>query len=163
MLTSPTTGPDRYLYETDGSFDGLLTAIFRAYADARFPDAVVPAGNRQVGLFDDWKTIRTDVPTADRVWRGLKTHLGHRLRQRIFHAYLSGHLGMETLILQRVADAIPPRRPPASAMGLTACVRIDQLSRKVRREAHRMKGFVRFRQTDDGRYLTETIDRREGT
>jgi hypothetical protein len=81
----------RTVFETDGSFEGLLTAIFRAYATSRMPDAIVSAGNSQRGLFDDCVRIDTDPAIADRVWTGLKRHLGARQRQRLFQAHLSGH------------------------------------------------------------------------
>lgn len=97
--------------------------------------------------------IGTDAVIADRVWKGLKKHLGARLRQRLFHAHLSGHPDVETLVLRRIADAIENHRTPEAAADVSACVQIDQLSQKVRREAHRMKGFVRFQHTGDDHYL----------
>jgi probable DNA metabolism protein len=143
----------RTVFETDGSFEGLLTAIFRAYATSRMPDAIVSTGNSQRGLFDDCVRIDTEPAIADRVWTGLKRHLGARQRQRLFQAHLSGHADVETLILQRIVAAIPGRRGLSPAVDLSVGIRIDQLSQKVRREAHRMKGFIRFQQITDGSYL----------
>jgi len=142
----------RTVFETDGSFEGLLTAVFRAYATSRIPDAIVSTGNAQRGLFDDSVRIDTDPAVADRVWTGLKRHLGARQRQRLFQAHLSGHADAETLILQRIVQAIPGRRGLTS-VDLSVGIRIDQFSQVVRREAHRMKGFIRFQQTGDGSYL----------
>jgi probable DNA metabolism protein len=60
---------------------------------------------------------------------------------------------VETLILLRIVAAIPGRRVLIPAVDLSVGIRIDQLSQKVRREAHRMKGFIRFQQITDGSYL----------
>jgi len=149
----------RTIFETDGSFEGLLTAIFRAYSTSLMPDAIVSAGSNQRGLFDNIECIDTDPAIADRVWTGLKRHLGARHRQRLFQAHLSGHADVETLILRRIAAALPGRPGFAPAVDLSVGIRIDQLSQKVRREAHRMKGFIRFQQTGDGSYLARIAPR----
>jgi hypothetical protein len=149
----------RTVFEIDGSFEGLLTAIFRAYATSLMPDAIVSTVNGQRGLFDNFERIETDPAIADRVWIGLKRHIGARQQQRLFQAHLSGHADVETLISQRIAAAIPGRRGFAPAVDLSVGIRIDQLSQKVRREAHRMKGFIRFQQTGDGSYLARIAPR----
>jgi probable DNA metabolism protein len=79
--------------------------------------------------------------------------LGNRQRQRLFQAHLSGHADVETLILQRIVETLPGRRGLSPAADLSVGIRIDQFSQKVRREAHRMKGFIRFQQTTNGSYL----------
>ncbi len=121
-----------------------MTAIFRAYAKSLMPDAIVSVSNGQRGLFDNFKRIDTDPAIADRVWTGLKRHLGARQRQRLFQTHLSGDDEVETLNLQHILMVIPGRRGFASAVDLSVGIRIDQLSQKVRREAHRVKGFIRF-------------------
>jgi hypothetical protein len=97
--------------------------------------------------------IDTDPATADRVWSGLERHLGARQRQRLFEVHLSGHADVELLILQRVVEAIPGRRGHFPAVDLAVGIRIDQLSQKVRREARRRKGFIRFQQSTIGSYV----------
>ena len=152
-LQGATVPSRRTVFETDGSFEGLLTAVFRVYATSRVPDAIVSAVNGQRGLFDDCVPIDTDPAIADRVWTGLKKHLSARQRQRLFQAHLSEECDVETLILQRIVEAIPERLVLTPAVDLSVGIRIDQLSQKVRREAHRMKGFIRFQQITDGSYL----------
>ena len=143
----------RLVFETDGSFEGLLTAIYEAYAKNRAPDAIRPGGRGQKGLFDQAATIDTDPDLAGRVWKGLRTHLGVRRRRKLLDAYLSGHADVETLIYQLVADAVAVRRGCAANAHLSASIRIDRLSRQVRQEAHRIKGLVRFQKISDEGYL----------
>lgn len=152
-LPGATVPTRRMVFETDGSFEGLLTAIFRGYAKSQMPDAIVSTGAGQRGLFDEFVQIRTDPVIADRVWTGLHRHLGVRQRQRLFQAHLSGHPDVEALIFRRIVDAIPGNHLRKSESDLSVRIRIDQLSQKVRREAHRLKGFIRFQQTTEGRYL----------
>jgi probable DNA metabolism protein len=143
----------RLVFETDGSFEGLLCAIFKAYSNGRTPDAIEASCREQRQLFDQYMIIATDPSTASRVWKKLKEYMGGKRRQTLFHAYLSGHPGLETLIYRRIADVIAGYRNPAAQRDLSTAIQIDKLSQKVRREAHRMKGFIRFRHIDDHRYL----------
>ncbi len=143
----------RRIFVTDGSFDGLLTAIFAGYADGGMPDAIEPAAGGQAGLFEERIVIETDRQKSDRVWTGLKERLGAKRRRRLLDAFLSGRAGVETTICHYVRDAIPPKASRPSGANLAARIEIERLSRQVRREAHRLKGFIRFQQTVEDRYL----------
>jgi probable DNA metabolism protein len=140
-------------FETDGSFDGLLTALFEAYAATSPPDTIESAGGDQFELFERRVTILTDTNKSDRVWKGLKKHIGSKRRKMLFVAYLSGCSGIETMIYQYVFDVIPSRKHPKTKVHLSSHIQIDKLANKVHREAHRMKGFIRFQQTSENHYF----------
>ncbi|MEJ2476615.1 MAG: putative DNA modification/repair radical SAM protein [Desulfobacterales bacterium] len=149
-------GPARetpLVFMTDGTFEGLLTAIFDAYIAERPPEAVESSGSDQWGLFERRVTVSTDPAKSERVWKGFKKHLGINRRRKLFDAYLSGSPGVETMIYRFVRDAIPGRNARRSEAHLASHIQIEKLCMRVRREAHRMKGFVRFRRTGDDRYL----------
>jgi probable DNA metabolism protein len=141
------------VYETDGTFEGLLTAIFEAYAGKSPPDDIEPAGRDQLRLFERRISIATDAGRSDRVWKSLKKHLGSKRRQRLFEAYLSGCPGVETMIFHCVWDTIPNGSSCIIKRNLSSYIQIENLSHKVRREAHRMKGFIRFQQTEKDHYF----------
>ena len=149
-------GPTRntsLVFVTDGTFEGLLTAIFDAYTAERPPEAVESSGSDQMRFFESRVTIPNDPTKSERVWKGLKRHLGMNRRQKLFDAYLSGNPGVETMIYRFVRDAIPGRNARRPEAHLASHIQIEKLCMKVRREAHRMKGFIRFRQTGEYRYL----------
>jgi probable DNA metabolism protein len=143
----------RQIFVTDGSFEGLLTAIFEAYTGERPPDAIESAGSNQLGLFERRITIKTDSGKSDRVWKGLAKHLGSNRRRMLFEAFLSCQPGVETAIYQFFWDTIPGRNGRKTKVRLTSHIEIKKLSQKVRREVHRMKGFIRFEQTGGDQYL----------
>jgi probable DNA metabolism protein len=138
---------------TDGSFEGLLTAIFEAYSEKGHPHSIEPDSDGQTPLFDRRTRILTDTRKSDRVWAGLKKPLGPAQRQRLFEAYLSGSPGVETMIYRLVREALPSRNDPGFRADLSCRIEVQKLSGKVRREAHRMKGFCRFQNTGGDRYL----------
>jgi probable DNA metabolism protein len=142
-----------FVFETDGTFEDLLTAIFEAYAGKSPPDDIEPSGRDQLKLFERRISIATDLGKSDRVWKGLKKHLGSKRRQRLFEAYLSGCPGVETMIFRCVWDTISNGSSGKTKANLTAYIQIENLSHKVRREAHRMKGFIRFQQTGEDQYF----------
>jgi probable DNA metabolism protein len=149
----PTKKNTRRVFVTDGTFEGLLTALFEVYAAKQPPDAIEPANGHQKGLFESRIPITTDIEKSDRVWKGLKSHLGAKRRRMLFEAYLSGSPAVETAIYQFVRNMIPARRSRNGKAHLTSHIQVEKLAQKVRREAHRMKGFIRFEQTGDDQYL----------
>ena len=54
-----------WIFETDGSFEGLLCAIFMAYKSKRLPTAIVPRKQAQQGLFEQRVVISTDSASGD--------------------------------------------------------------------------------------------------
>lgn len=148
----PTRNEQR-VFVPDGTFPGLLTAIFDAYAGDAPPDAVESSGGGQMGLFDRRTAIQTDPEKADRVWKGLETRLGRDQRSRLHEAFLSGSPGVENAIYRFVLDTIPKRGATPHGSHLSSHIRIEKLALSVRREAHRTKGLVRFQDIGGGRYL----------
>ncbi len=142
-----------HIFETDGSFEGLLCALFASYTTASPPDTIEPAHNRQAGLFDQCVTIPTDPEKSERVWQGLGKHLGGKQRRRLFEAFLSGRPGVETIIYRFTRHKLPGANSEYENNCLSAQINIDQLAQKVRREAHRLKGFIRFQLTGNDQYL----------
>ena len=69
---------------------------------------------------------------------------GFRGRSQIHQAYLTGEPDVETLIYRRIRLALLLREKSADVEAPAICLAIERLSQKVRREAHRMKGLVRF-------------------
>ncbi len=150
---TPADHKSRLVFVTDGTFEGLLTALFEVYAAKRPPDVIEPANGHQMGLFESRISITTNLSKSDRVWKGLKKHLGIRGRRMLFEAYLSNNPTVETAIYQFVWGTISGKKDRRNKAHLTAHIQIEKLAQKVRREAHRMKGFIRFEQTGQNQYL----------
>ncbi|MDJ0915303.1 MAG: putative DNA modification/repair radical SAM protein [Desulfobacterales bacterium] len=153
VLKDTDAGKKRLVYVIDATFEALLTAIFEAYFRKQPPDAIASKVSDQPGLFDRRIEIPTDPTKSDRVWKGLKSHLGADRRQMLYDAYLSGSSGVATAIFRYVQASIPLTKHGKSVAHIASHLEIEKLSHKVRREAHRMKGFIRFQQVKDNRYL----------
>jgi probable DNA metabolism protein len=68
-------------------------------------------------------------------------------------AFLTQHPDVETLIYRKIRARIPLPGRGRAQVSLGLNIEIEKLARKVQREAHRMKGLVRFRQTGTDQYV----------
>ena len=143
----------RLVFVVEDTFDGLLSAIFKAYKTKRPPDAIETSGYEQLGLFERRIKISIDPIKVERVWKGLRKHLGSRRRRMLFEAYLSGDPGVETVIFRYVWSALPAPGKRQRWIDLDSQLQIEKLSQQVRREAHRLKGFIRFQKTGDDLFM----------
>ena len=116
----------------------------------RVPGIGIKSANRIVAL---------DNKKAMRVWKGLKSHLGNKARQMLADAFLSGKQGVETMIYLWIRERIPDRNGGKNKARHGVKIRLDQLARKVRQEAHRLKGLIRFERTGDNQYFARVAPR----
>ena len=74
-------------YTYDGSFEGLLTVLFRVYERRSAPNSVQPEGAAQGGLFAQAVPIATDEDLATRTWDGLRRFMPEAARARLYHVF----------------------------------------------------------------------------
>ena len=139
-------------YIFDGSFEGLLTAIFEFYDRREKAVELVWDKFYQPMMLQETLEVVTDEAKAKRVWDGLKKKLPRQWLTTFYKAYLSEQP-------QAFADLFNFARyifdSPAGAeanFGNPYVVAVTLWDKKVRRERHRMKAFIRFQKTADGIY-----------
>jgi probable DNA metabolism protein len=140
------------LYIFDGTFDGLLTALFEFYDFKQ--DRVKLAWSKlcQPSMLDDAIEIISDDAKARRVWAGLQKKLSPEWQQKFFYASLTE----DPQVFQDLFDFARyifdnPTEAEAN-YGNPHVMAISAIERKVSRERHRMKAFIRFQKTADGIY-----------
>ena len=129
-----------YIY--DGSFQGLLTAIFAAFK-AKNPDtAELRADDGSIALpGSDNERVSTDDALALRVENKLRA-LG--IDRTIYLAWLYKTGDIDTAILRCVKTAIDTGRDIRDMMYLPWVKEVRQAANKVGNERHRYMQFVRF-------------------
>ena len=132
-----------YLY--DGSFDGLLTAIFYGYQEhdevqIHKESAYAPS------LLSTSKQVLTESDKADRVYTSIHDKLSISTLENVYCAYLSEEENVETLILQYIKLCYQYTDSINLAKNNDIIRRIDLAIKHVRFEAHRYHGFVRFKE-----------------
>ena len=143
-LTAP---PRDYTY--DGTFEGLLTALFSIYESKSPPNSMQPEATAQTGLFAQPIYFDTDETRATRVWEGLLKTMDTEARARLYHVFLSEDADRELLIFRYVDLALRSPQDVAENYANVDVRRVQRLAQMMFREKHRMEAFVRFEKTAD--------------
>jgi len=137
----------------DGTFEGLLSTIFK-YFEYKLNSAVISINsNVQDSLFHDTETIFTNEKESQRVWNGLKNIVSKQGLQLIEHAFLSEHINREQLILNFCIETFQNKKTIESDFSNPTVIQLAKLKKQVSRERHRMTAFVRFKLTKDQVYF----------
>ncbi|MBD2752887.1 TIGR03915 family putative DNA repair protein [Spirosoma validum] len=141
------------VYVYDGGFQGLLTAIFEAFA--RKQDVVKLTGESRFepGFFDTSVRVRTESAKAERVWLGLQKKIGVEGQQRFYKAFLSEQAEVLQHLFKYAQYVFRNPDGYAENYGNDDVLAMAQAAQKVHREKHRMEAFVRFKKHQNGLFM----------
>lgn len=139
----------------DGGFEGLLSAVFEIYEykiEQPFicKDVTASSGS----LFGKVHHIKTDKVKSSRVFKKLKNKLTHDALMQLYKTFLSELNGIENTLLRYMQYVISSRQSIENDFSNPDVLLVQQTSRKVHREKHRMEAFVRFQCTKDELYYS---------
>jgi len=137
-----------YLY--DGSFEGLLTAVYYSYYQEK-ADGIYPQDNYQFNLITCAKSVATDPELASKVYDAAENKISPTALQRVYYVYLSSHPSKENIILNYLRLGFRIGQKIDSYHTHPDVLPVMETYRKVSFEAHRFFGLLRF--TDTGNYL----------
>lgn len=140
------------IYVTDGSFDGLLCAVFASYSGP-MPTAIVDAAVYQTNLFDNIIEIPTDEEIALRVLKGIDAVSDDKASRLCLMIFLSEFDDANLLVWRLIRKLM--RVKSAGFLGNYAdsdVLRAAQIRKMMSREIHRMHAFIRFQKAHDGAY-----------
>jgi probable DNA metabolism protein len=138
----------------DGSFEGLLTAIFEIY-EYKIPEAnIYREGFVHTNLFGSIHTVTTNKIKSEKVAARLKEKLSPTALTQFYTTFLSETTGIENHLLRYVQYLLSSKRPIENDYSHPDVLMLQQTSRKVHKEKHRMEAFVRFQLTKDGLYYS---------
>ncbi len=143
------------IFTYDGSFAGLLSAIFEAYRLRAEVTDLVAEDRYQQELFADAIPVATDDERAQRIIRGLKQRSENdKIVELLRHAFLTETEGVERLIYHYIRRQMEVRGADVSQdAGDERIRRLLRLKQQMGREVHRMHAFTRFQLTPDGIYV----------
>lgn len=137
----------------DGSWSGLLTAVFDIYANKLAVTCFAKQHERgDKDLFDSVFFVQTDETKELRVWKGLMQRISTQACSNLYHFFLSEEKQLEITFLRYVEYVFRKSVTIENDYTDKAVFTVNSVARKVSREKHRMKAFVRFSLTKDGLY-----------
>ncbi|HEX9980489.1 MAG TPA: TIGR03915 family putative DNA repair protein [Flavobacterium sp.] len=137
-------------YVFDGTFDGLLTAVFEFYERKPADVALVAVQVFQPGLLDEHLEVVADPAKSKRVWDGLRKKLTPDWQKRFYTAFLAETPEIYQHLFDFTRYIFDNPAGAQNNFGHPAVIAISKAERSVSRESHRMKAFIRFQETADG-------------
>ncbi len=133
-----------YLY--DGTFHGLLTAVFDAWQpESRFGDIRMLAEG-SLNLLEEERFVCTDMEKASRVAAGIQRKVSQEAYESVYRAYLSDLPERGRVIYRYLKLAFRIGREVNTYVIHPDVMAMQKINRMYANETQRMYGFVRFRQ-----------------
>lgn len=147
------------IYIYDGSFDGLLTAIFDSFKNHELPLAITNDSNIQEDLFCEYKCIKTDTAKAKRVSKSISEKVSHEALTDIYYTYLSDTKNKGRICLEYVHTAFRFGKNVKSHMTIECVFSVISSIKRVKNEAHQFIEFIRFEELDGGVFYSKISPR----
>ena len=130
-----------YIY--DGSFDGLLTAIWHHYYTDRAA-SICTEDRYQPNFLQDSFVVRTEPAKADRVYNAIREKISLLDLRSVYRAWLSCDPNKEMIILRYVVLGFKHGHRTYSLHGNPVVADFQGILHKISQEQERMMQFVRF-------------------
>ena len=148
------------VYVFDGTMDGLLTAVFDAFAMKERPETVLTEGDALPLFCERIYTVHADEEKARRVWAGLEKHLSREVMKLISVSWLSELPELNGHLFRYICKVFTaPHTGAGNTPGIERnfadpdVLAVTNIARRVLHEQLRMKQFIRFQKAKDGTYL----------
>jgi probable DNA metabolism protein len=136
----------------DGSFEGLLTAIFEIY-ERKLGLIKLQKGEWYEGaMFEETLKVITDDACAARVLKGLRKKLSPNAVQRLYISHMAEIANEENNLVGYIRYVFDSLQNIEDDYGNRFVMRVSEIVRMMRREKHRMEAFVRFQKLKDETY-----------
>jgi probable DNA metabolism protein len=140
------------IYVTDGTFEGILTAVFEAYRNKEEPQSIVTRECFQPTLDSDIRTIETSQEKAERVYNSIAGKISYEVLEMIYKAWLSEYHDVGTAIYKYIKIGLKLGKKVVSFIQNPDVRLINDLSMKVSKEVHLFTGILRFNKLKNSIY-----------
>ena len=140
------------VYTFDHTMDGLLTAVFDAYALHQQPEQLIREGDVLPLFCEEVHTVVTADDKAGRVWAGLEKRLDREVLRLISVSWLSEVPALDTPLFHYIYKVFE-REGIERNFADPDVLYVTNTARRVLHEQLRMKQFIRFQKAKDGTYL----------
>lgn len=141
------------IFQFDNTFDGLLTAVFEAYARRTFPDLLTVEGEPLPLFYDEAFTVVTDEAKAERVWNGLRKKLSAGALRCLAECWLAEEPETSMLLFRYICKAIDAPRSIETNFADPDVLEFSRMWKRVDSEKWHLIQFIRFQKAVDGTYF----------
>mgnify|MGYP000941340662 FL=1 len=140
------------IFVHDGSIEGFFNVVYEAYKLGVEPVAIYSkTADFQTGMLYKTVEIDTDLIKAERVVTGIK-RISYNALEHITIAFRHCDKDKDLAIFRFIKLLFAKKGAALGMLNHPDVVTFNQLAHAVNIETHRIRGFVRFRETDFGVY-----------
>jgi len=136
----------------DGTYEGLLSAIFETYRLKIKPTNILPEDEWQNSFFEQPTFVATNAQWSKRVTEGIRKKCSQKTVSLLHQCFLSEQKDISMLIFDFIKKAMASPINISDNYGDDTVLKLQQIKKKIGREVHRMHAFVRFQRTKDDIY-----------
>lgn len=140
------------VYLCENSFEGILTAVYDAWA-SKLGHANVRLelqGEYNLELFAEYVTVIPDDEKAEKVARTLRQKVSEEVFEYVYKAAMSQEGKKADLIYRFIVLAIQRGARVVNELGNPVVMDVFALVRNVSNESHLLLGFIRFKELENG-------------
>ncbi len=138
------------IYVYDGSFEGLLCAVHRAYYKKENPEEIIEQKDAQMRLFSEMINIKTDMDKFNAVYRSIGVKISRRAQNVVYNVYLSSDKEKETVIYNYLKIGYEVGATVGNHLADPWIIKAVRINKYVTYEINRLSGFLRFVKTKNG-------------
>lgn len=139
-------------YLFDGTYQGLLTAVFESFERKNFDVQISEKDNYISSFFEEELEVASDPAKANRVMKGLKQKLKSEQLKQLYWVFLSEDAKARNVLFYMMQEVFRKNANIFENFGDERVLYFHQMYTKVRRERHRMQAFIRFEKSNDGTF-----------
>lgn len=139
----------------DGTFEGLLTAVFDSYSYTPPPQSIDTAELYQPQLGCRYKEVETNEQKAKRVIAGVRRELGTLGYRKIWQAFLHADGDKATVIYRYIRLGMKEGEQVHRMLTHPTVMAIDKLCALTGREGSFLTEFIRFSELEGHIYYAE--------
>jgi len=140
------------VYTYDGTFEGLLTAIYEAFYQKSKPHRIIAKDNLQLGFLDQYVHITTNFEKSRKVYDSIAGKISRDTLEKAYQVYLSNDAEAGTIIFEYLRLGWKMGGRVNSHLSDDRVLRVHKICQRVCLENHRFLGFVRFKRLKGGVY-----------
>lgn len=140
-------------YIFDGTYYGWLCCVFEAFERKEYQITPITSAWYVGEIFDLERQIHSDANKAKRIIIGLEKIIGKERTKDFYRAFLYENKHVWKAAFDICVEIFRGNVHILDNFGNDAVIKFTEALRKVSRERHRMKAFVRFQTGIDGLYV----------
>ena len=143
------------VYTYDGSFNGLCSVIYTVLKRRKKPADIIKEKDYKFDLFFKKEYIKKSDEKAKILLNKIEENISSQSSAFVFHAYLSEIEKIEINIFFYILKGFKLGKDIDRYLTDSSVRKVQESAKKVRRESHRIKGLLRFKESSSNRFYAE--------